>query len=268
MNSAVEPYETNWQEWHSARERALATPHGWLSLTSFHWLPDVPSALDGLPGRFHSAHGHAVLQASADDGYRVRGEDEDVPVDGVVKAEVAEAGSLEWLTLGDVAIELALRGGRYAVRTRDPQAPALRGFAGVPTFPLDEAWRISGHFDPFTEPRTIRVSTARADLVQDVVGVGTVTIRPGGAPVTLIATAGAGGTLNIPFHDLTNGAITASWRTVTTAAPDSDGRVQVDFNRAVNFPFAFSDFGTCPAPPAGNALSLAVTAGERKPVAR
>ena len=36
-------------------------------------------------------------------------------------------------------------------------------------------------------------------------------------------------------------------RAVTTSVSDKEGRVTIDFNRAVNFPFAFSDFGTCPA---------------------
>lgn len=265
MSTTVAAFQSNWQEWHSERERVLATPHGWLSLTSFHWLPDTPTTLAGLPGRFSVADGHGVLEASADDGYRVRAEDDQVPVDAAVTAQVPEARSLQWLTLGDLVIELALRGGRYAIRTRDPQAATLRRFAGVPTFPLDENWLMSGRFEAFGEPRTIQVSTARDDLVQSVTGVGAVTVDLHGQPVTLVATTGAAGTLNIAFHDETNGGTTAPWRTVGTTVPDADGRVEIDFNRATNFPFAFSDYGTCPAPPAGNTLPAAVTAGERAP---
>jgi uncharacterized protein (DUF1684 family) len=263
MTTATTMYETDWQDWHAAREQVLTAPHGWLSLTSFHWLPDAPSHLDGLPGRFSVADGHAVLEASADDGYRVRAEDDDIPVDGVVRAEVAEAKSLEWLVLGDVVVELALRGGRYAIRTRNPQAPALRQFRGVPAFDLDENWVVDGTFEPFTEPRSIQVATARDDLVQYVTGVGTVSVDVAGTAAILIATAGAAGTLNIAFHDATNGDTTAPWRSVGTTAPDAQGRVRIDFNRAVNFPFAFSD---CPAPPAGNSLPVPVTAGERTPL--
>ena len=36
---------------------------------------------------------------------------------------------------------------------------------------------------------------------------------------------------------------------MTTSVSDKERRVTIDFNRAVNFPFAFSDFGTCPARP-------------------
>ena len=265
MTAEVRAYEADWQQWHTAREQVLATPHGWLSLTSFHWLPDRPAQLTGLPGRFSVVDRHAVLETSTDDGYRVRAEDDDIPVDGVVRAQVAEAKSLDWLVLGDVVIELALRGGRYAIRTRDPQAPALRQFRGVPTFELDRNWILDGTFQPFAQPRAIQVKTARDDLVQNVTGVGTVTVDVAGTSATLIATAGASATLNIAFHDTTNGDSTAPWRSVGTTAPDADGRVRIDFNRAVNLPFAFSDHGTCPAPPTGNMLPFAVNAGERIP---
>ncbi len=268
MSTAVHhELETDWQIWHSGREQALATPHGWLSLTAFHWLPDRPSVLPGLPGLFSVAGGHAVLTATADDGYTVAGDENGlpVPVEGTVSAQVGEAKSLEWLTLGEVRVELVLRGGRYAVRTRDPQAPALRGFDGVPSYDVDEKWILDGTFEPFEVPRQITVGTARDDLVQQITAVGTVTVVHDGQPTELVAGAGVGGTLNIAFHDPTNGQTTAPWRAVSATAPDADGRVRIDFNRAVNFPFAFSDYGTCPAPPAGNALPFAVTAGELLP---
>ena len=49
-----------------------------------------------------------------------------------------------------------------------------------------------------------------------------------------------------------------------------DGRVwlgDVDtVNRTVNLPCAFTDFATCPLPPAGNNLTVAIEAGERLPL--
>lgn len=135
----------DWQQWHSARERALATPHGWLSLTSFHWLPHLPSALSPLPGSFSVDDGHAILTAGVDDGYALLGDEDGlrVPVDGRIRAQVAEAKSLEWLSLGQVIVELALRGGRYCIRTRDPQARTRLAFTGVRAFDVDEKWLVN-----------------------------------------------------------------------------------------------------------------------------
>ena len=44
----------------------------------------------------------------------------------------------------------------------------------------------------------------------------------------------------------------------------------MDLNRSLNFPSAFSVWATCPRPPEGNHLPLAVRAGERRvePTAR
>ncbi len=49
-----------------------------------------------------------------------------------------------------------------------------------------------------------------------------------------------------------------AWRT----GPDA---VTLDFNRAVNLPCAYTEFATCPLPPAGNRLAVAVEAGEKAP---
>jgi len=44
--------------------------------------------------------------------------------------------------------------------------------------------------------------------------------------------------------------------------------VVLDFNRATNLPCAFTDFATCPLPPAGNHLPFGVEAGEKTPYER
>ena len=51
----------------------------------------------------------------------------------------------------------------------------------------------------------------------------------------------------------------------TTWAPDSGGTVTLDFNRATNLPCAYTEFATCPLPPAENRLPVAVEAGEQIP---
>jgi hypothetical protein len=49
------------------------------------------------------------------------------------------------------------------------------------------------------------------------------------------------------------------------AAPDEDGTVILDFNQATNLPCAYTQFATCPLPPAENRLPVAVEAGEQIP---
>jgi uncharacterized protein (DUF1684 family) len=44
-----------------------------------------------------------------------------------------------------------------------------------------------------------------------------------------------------------------------------DGKVVLDFNRAVNPPCAFTIYATCPLPPRQNQLDVAILAGEKDP---
>jgi uncharacterized protein (DUF1684 family) len=91
----------------------------------------------------------------------------------------------------------------------------------------------------------------------------------GGAPHTLTAFNGKDGGFSILFTDETSGVTTyAANRSLPVGAPSPDGSVTLDFNRAVNLPCAFTDFATCPLPPAGNHLPFAVEAGERIPYER
>jgi len=260
-----------WKRWHIARQRDLAVPHGWLSLTHFQWLFESPVALPGLPGAFSAQHRAgalvAVVFADVSEGLRLAaGPQAGESVHGEITAEVAEAGSLLWLRYREVLVELVLRGGRYAVRVRDPQAPELAAFKGIPAFPVNEAWQMPATFTAFDAPRAVTVDTARDDLRQNVTAVGTVTFEVHGQPYSLTATRGPDDRLFVSFRDLTNGTQTAPWRVVATSAPGDDGSLVIDFNRAVNLPFAFTEFGTCPAPVPGNDLPLAVTAGELAPL--
>lgn len=253
--------EVDWERWRADRAASLATDHGWLSLTGFAWLPATPSTVDGLPGLWWSDDALARVTASADDGLVVGGS----LVDGTIATEVAEGASLLWVAEGERRVELVRRGGRYAVRTRDPQAATLTGFRGIPAFDHDPGWVRPGRFREYTHPRVVPVTSARDDLKQEATLVGAVEVEIGGERHVLQATQGAGLGLTLAFHDLTNGKETARWRAVGTTVPTPDGSLLVDFNRAVNFPFAFTEFGTCPAPVDGNSLPLAVTAGERRP---
>ncbi len=264
-----------WTDWRRDRETELSAEHGWLSLTGFDWLPTEPSALDGLPGRWYSAGDGAVLGADATDGLVLAsGQRTGEPIVGTITASVAEAGSLFWVRHGALIIELVLRGGRYAIRRRDPQGPERLAFQGIPAFEVDPHWIRPGRFSAYDVPRRITVDTARDDLRQQVTAVGTVEVSfdrftgnsIGSGRHLLIATAGRGGRLNLSFRDTTNRRETARWRVVTTSAPTPEGALVVDFNRTVNLPFAFTEFGTCPAPIPGNELPFAVTAGERAPV--
>ena len=248
-----------WTEWRRLRDAELTEPHGWLSLTAFHWLRDLPAQLPDLPGLW-SGGDQARLTAVASDGLRYEGR----PVDGVLTFDLAKAGAPAWVDVGRRRIEIARRGGRFALRVRDPKAPSRTGFTGVPCYPPDPDWEVGGVYTAFDEPLDAVVASARPDLAHTLQLTGEIDFTAAGRHQSLLASAGDDGRLNVLFSDRTSGETTAAWRSLSVPPP-GDGTVVLDFNRAQNLPCAFTEFGTCPKPVDANDLSIAVTAGEQRP---
>ena len=43
-----------WQAWHAGQEARLADPHGFLAITSLHWLTETPQRFGDAPGAWHT----------------------------------------------------------------------------------------------------------------------------------------------------------------------------------------------------------------------
>jgi len=163
--------------------------------------------------------------------------------------------------------EAARRGGNDILRPRHPGAPLRAGFAGTPAYAPDPRWVIAGRYRPFDKPRDVTVGSVVAGLEHVYAAPGTVEFQIGGQPLALTAFNGyAPGSLHLLFTDATSGVTTyPASRSLQVAAPGPDGTVILDFNRAANLPCAYTPFATCPLPPAGNRLPVAIEAGEQIP---
>ncbi|MEN0129366.1 MAG: DUF1684 domain-containing protein [Brevundimonas sp.] len=256
-------------EWHAERESVLLEPHGWLSLTALHWLPATPGELPGVPGLWWAdSDGGAHVRAAVGDHVRNDG----VALDGEAVVTVAEGKTSSVLSFrdsegepADVVVEVIRRTGRIAVRVRDPRAAARAGFTGVPIADYDEQWVLDAPVRWYDEPRPAVVGAAQLGLVHHVSLVGEIDLVHGDDSATLQLTAGhRDGEVGLLFSD--ESPDVAQWRVAFGTGSPGDATVRLDLNRAVNLPYAFSDFGTCPAPVEGNHVRFAVTAGERRPV--
>jgi uncharacterized protein (DUF1684 family) len=127
---------------------------------------------------------------------------------------------------------------------------------------------VTGRYVPFGEPRPTTVGAVVEGLQHVYDAPGRVEFSLDGRPLSLTAFNGpTEGSLVVLFTDQTSGVTTyAANRSVKLAQPDADGTVVLDFNRATNLPCAYTDFATCPLPPAENHLPVAVEAGEKKPL--
>ncbi|WP_020660381.1 DUF1684 domain-containing protein [Amycolatopsis benzoatilytica] len=252
-----------WRDWKAEREKTLADPYGWLALVSLDWLEDAPRTYPGLPGRWWQDAEAAYVDP---DGGELRHEGE--PLTGVRRFELVNSGAGTRVTAGAVEIEVARRSG-YLIRVHDPKAPVLHGFHGVPSYAPDPSWVLTGRFEAFGEPRPTTVGAVVEGLSHVYTAPGQVVFERDGAQHTLTAFNGKGSGFSILFTDETSGVTTyAANRSLPVSEPDADGTVTLDFNRAVNLPCAFTDFATCPLPPAGNHLPFPVEAGEKVPYER
>ncbi|KUM34489.1 DUF1684 domain-containing protein [Arthrobacter sp. EpRS71] len=268
--TATDAQLARWERFRAGRNTALATEHGWLTLTSFQWLESQPFGVDLVPGLWSTDGTTAFLTASAADGLTVV--ETGQPVEGTITATLQDEESLMWVQFGgddgkQVVVELAMRADKYAIRTRDNSSPVLTGFVGVPTYEYNPEWVIQGRFEAYAEPIDVPIGTANP-LVDGVHrSVGEVVFQIPGVPheIRLHAEEEKLGALNVTFHDETNGETTDEWRKVFIPRPRPDGTVMIDFNRAINYPSAFTPYGTCPMPVRGNSLDVRVEAGEKLP---
>ncbi|WP_406065178.1 DUF1684 domain-containing protein [Streptomyces sp. NBC_01077] len=262
-DSGVKAFTAEWEEWHRDKDARLAAEHGFLAITGLHWLNDEPQRVPDAPG----------LWSTGPDGVTVElDEGTELVVDGTAVrgrydfGVVPERGGVD-AVWGDTVIEVAKRGGHDVVRPRNPGHPLRVAFAGTPAYTPDPRWVVTGRYVPFDEPRPTTVGASVEGLRHVYDAPGRITFRLDGRELSLTAFNGyTPGGFTVLFTDATSGVTTyAANRSLRIDAPGPEGEVVIDFNRATNLPCAYTDFATCPLPPAENRLPVAVEAGEKIP---
>ncbi|HTU72078.1 MAG TPA: DUF1684 domain-containing protein [Trebonia sp.] len=256
-------FTADWEAWHRQHQDRLAAPDGFLAITSINWLTETPARFPDAPGEWSAGEGGITVDLAPGeeltlDGARITGRHH--------FGSVPERGGLFPADAAGV-YEVAKRGGNDILRPRHPDALLRTGFSGTPAYAPDPRWVIRGHYRPFDEPRDVTVGSVVEGLHHVYAAPGVVEFEIDGQPLALTAFNGRSpGSLHILFTDATSGLTTyAASRSLQVAAPDADGTVILDFNRATNLPCAYTPFATCPLPPAENRLPVAIEAGEQIP---
>ncbi|WP_041841198.1 DUF1684 domain-containing protein [Actinoplanes friuliensis] len=258
--------EKQWETWHAGHERRLADPHGFLAITSLNFLTAEPQRFPDAPGSWSTGPDGVTVDLADGETLTVRGQ----TVTGLHHfGPLAERSGVDAVA-GDAVIEIARRGGFDIVRPRHPENPLRTQFRGVPAYEPTEKWQITGRYVAFDQPRDVTVGAAVEGLEHVYESPGRVEFEAGGVPLALTVFNGSTpGSLFALFTDKTSGVTTyAANRSLTIDAPAADGSVVLDFNRATNLVCAYTDFATCPLPPAENRLPVAVEAGEKIPYER
>jgi len=267
-------YVKSIDEWHQKRVEGLKAPDSWLSLAGLYWLEESENSFGAgasndvvFPeGKAPAEMGVFILENGRVTVKVKEGVDifhDGAPVttlemksDAEGKATVLSHRSLSWFVIR--------RGERIGIRLRDSANPRIADFKGIERFPVSEKWRIEAEFKPYDSVKTISVPTVLGTIDESPCS-GALIFEIGGREYRLdpITEEGSPGYF-IVFGDATNGKETyGGGRFLSAEAAGPDGKVILDFNKAVNPPCAFSPFATCPLPPEQNVLPVAVKAGEK-----
>jgi uncharacterized protein (DUF1684 family) len=270
--AAPAPYVQSIEAWRQEREQKLRAEDGWLAVAGLFWLREganrfgtgadndavLPSgSAPARAGTVTLRGGRVTLRLEPGAAAALRGEP-------VSESELKPDGD-DVVTLGRLRLSVIKRSGRYGLRVRDADHARRRGFEGLAWYPVDESYRVRARFVPAAGPRTIEVVNVLGDLLA--------MPSPGHVEFTLHGRAMRlepvleedSPQLFFIFRDATAGRSTYPAGRYLYADPPRDGAVTLDFNKAYSPPCAFTDFATCPLPPPGNRLAVAVEAGEKNP---
>jgi hypothetical protein len=249
------------EAWKSQRLGELTAERGWLAVSGLVWLkPGVNVA--------GATKDSAVLLPDGPPRAGVFDRSGDVVTwrpEGAAP-RVLDLKDEPW-RLGRVSIQLIRRQSLLGLRIWDPESERRRGFSGLSYFDLDPSYRVQGRLRRHDKPTALRIANVIGQTNEmESPGVVQFEMRGRAYSLTPVFETAAKEDLFYIFRDETAGETTyAAGRFLHGPLPNPDGSVELDFNRAYSPPCAFTDFATCPLPPAVNRLRTKIEAGEKSP---
>jgi uncharacterized protein (DUF1684 family) len=252
-------YQTDIDIWHQERIEKLKGENGWLSLAGLYWLKPGENRIGSdpksdirFPDRAPKRLGSIIL----------KGKTATLKMGG--KKKVLKSDT-DRINVGDFTFLVIERGGKLALRLFDKRAKTLLDFKGIEMFPARLRWKKFASFEAYAKPKKVMVSTV-IQTTEEALVPGEVVFLHDGTEHRLTPTGRSEtGELFFAFTDETNGRETYGGGRFLLAPAPKDGRVLLDFNKAVNPPCSFTPYATCPVPRKENRLPFRVEAGEKKP---
>ncbi|MCC6458295.1 MAG: DUF1684 domain-containing protein [Caldilineaceae bacterium] len=269
----VSAYRQQIEAWRKDRERALAAPDGWLSLTGLFILQEgeqrvgsgadneivLPQSAPAHLGTIVLAHGKVGLTVTTETPVCVDG----APVEHVELVDNSNGRHPTVVKVGDVSFFVHKFSNDLAIRVKDRNHPAIQAFTGCKWFEIDPAYRVEGQLVREGSPAAIPVKTS-VQTEAEYQSIGAVEFMLQGQSLRLLASATRKREeLFIIFRDGTAGRQSYGAGRYLYANVDEADKVVLDFNKAYNPPCAFTPYATCSLPPRANVLSFSIEAGER-----
>jgi len=282
------PDRNAWQkdllDWRAKHTAELQKPDGWLSLAGLEWLEPGDNSFGGATdNKIHLAGTQVarlgVLQLG---GQTVRlvepagGFPPDFLVAGapaksqVLRVDPDNDKNAPHLTIGTLNMYVIRRGDRFALRVKDARSQALTGFHGLKWYAPDPAYRVTAQWIPYNPPKKVELDTLTGTHYSQPVP-GAAEFKLAGETYRLepVLEDSAPDKLFFILRDTTSTSTTyGACRFLYTALPSDGlakaGELVLDFNQLENPPCAYTPYATCPLPPPGNRLHIALPVGEQR----
>ena len=279
-------YLASIEDWRRWRLETLQSDTGWLTVAGFHWLEpgdntfgtDSTNAIVFPPGTAPPQGGVLHLTGTGDDaritlttepGTKILVRNHADTIGTLVsKRKLApdSSGDPDKLFTGRLEFWVIARGGRHAIRVRDPESPMRTGFQGIDSYEIDPTYRVRAHLEPGSTKHKIPQPNIMG-YVDSVFTPGVMVFELAGEQHSLFPVfedVNDDSTLFFVFEDETTGIETYGGGRCFYADLEPDGTAILDFNKAYNPPCAFTPYTTCPLPSDGNRLPMAIRAGEKQ----
>jgi uncharacterized protein len=267
-----DPYLAEVTKFRQDREATLKGDTGWLTIAGLWFLTQpvttfgsdplsdivFPAGAPPRAGTFELRNGKVTVHAAEGVTFQLDGK----PVTMMqLKSDVP--GPADRLTLGDdLQFWVHNSGERLSIRLRDQNSSLRKDFVGLSWFSIDPQYRVEATYTPFEKPKIVDVASLVGDSDK--------TPIPGLLKFTLKGQEYALEPFAEPddpqfwfvFRDLTSQKETYPAARFLYAPAPVNGKMILDFNKAVNPPCAYNPYTTCPLPTEQNRLRTRIEAGE------
>ena len=241
----------------------MVQPRGTLALVNTQWV-DSAQPIYGVPGVWAplgAGESGLMVTAAASDNIRINGE----LVDGSMIVAGKDSATPGEVTFSETVsgFVIASEEGLYALRVWDSESVGIKNFGGIDAFEYNPEWVITAAWKEIVGGTTVGIEHLKDEgKPREKVIPGEIQFRKDGIEYNLAAFK-EGRALLLVFADATNGVSSYSVGRFLMVAPNVDGSITLDFNRAYLPPCGFSYSFNCPLPPAQNRFAVPIEAGEK-----
>jgi uncharacterized protein len=277
-------WQSDLARWRTEHAAELQKPDSWLALVGLEWLQQGDNSVgSGADNKIHlpaSAPAHVGVLRVAGTTVSILPPASGFPRSFLIDGKAASTRTLlvgtdsdkdnPRLRVGSLEMYVIVRGNRFALRIKDAESTALKTFHGLNWFAADEKYRVTARWIPYNPPHTTTLDTLIGTRYsQPVPGAAEFAIDGKTYKLEPVIEDPSEEKLFFIIRDTTSKTTTyGACRFLYTGYPtkglNDAGELVLDFNRLENPPCAYTTFATCPLPPAGNRLAIAIPAGERR----